>query len=93
VTGELRLAQGNGGAARCVHCGAEAVGPCASCEAPLCGDCCIITHGGAKPWAICRDCAATETSLARRWASVIAWVMAPIAILVLLLLILGWLTR
>jgi len=58
--------------------------------APLCGDCCIITHGGTKPFAVCRDCAANAgTSLRSGWVSVVLWLLLPIAGLAGLLLLLG----
>lgn len=41
---------------RCVHCGALAAGPCASCRKPVCGDCCTLTEGGVSVWAICLEC-------------------------------------
>ncbi len=44
------------GPAHCKHCGALAVGPCARCHEPVCGDCCVLTEGGAKVWAICLAC-------------------------------------
>lgn len=37
-------------------CGAEAVGPCASCRTFVCGDCCVLTEGGLETWAICVRC-------------------------------------
>ncbi len=76
--------------ATCVHCGELAAGPCARCEVPLCGACCIITEGGTKPYAICRDCAANRgTSLQRGWTAVVSWIALPIVVLVLALLVLG----
>jgi hypothetical protein len=42
--------------ARCVHCGKIAVGPCASCKKPVCGDCCTLTEGGLTTFAICLEC-------------------------------------
>ncbi|HVY46899.1 MAG TPA: hypothetical protein VHB21_13520 [Minicystis sp.] len=55
MSGALQHAGGDG-PARCTFCSAEAVGPCAACRAPVCGDCCTLTEGGAKTWAICLDC-------------------------------------
>src|SRR5689334_20231448 len=52
VTSELAL-HGEEPDARCVHCGRLAVGPCARCDAPVCGDCCVLTDGGARIYAIC----------------------------------------
>lgn len=41
---------------RCAICGAPAVGPCASCHAMVCGDCCVLTEGGVETHAICVRC-------------------------------------
>lgn len=94
MTGQLQVAGGGGDLARCVHCGVEAVGPCARCHVPLCGECCVIEDVGAKPWAICRDCDATGTGEDVRsgWWSVALWVGGPIVILALAVLLLAWLT-
>jgi hypothetical protein len=48
----------DGGApdARCKLCGKTAVGPCARCRSPVCGDCCELTDGGATTFAICLTC-------------------------------------
>ena len=65
------------------------MGPCASCHAPLCGDCCVLTEGGAKTWAICGRCEKSGgRSLAAGWWQVAAWVAAPILLLALVLLVL-----
>ncbi len=78
--------------ARCVDCGTLAVGPCARCRAPLCGDCCVLTAGGTKPYAICRRCEGrVGRSLKSAWWTVAWWLLAPILLLVALLLLLGWL--
>jgi hypothetical protein len=81
-----------GGYERCVHCGKLAVGPCARCRAPVCGDCCVLTEGGAKTYAICLGCdTRTGRSLQRAWGTVILWLLGPIVLLVAILLVLGWL--
>ena len=72
VTGELQLHDEDGDA-RCVHCGATAIGPCASCDRPVCGDCCVLTEGGARVYAICLGCnrhsgRSLTPGLARRWS-------------------------
>ncbi len=78
--------------ARCVHCGAVAVGPCARCRAPVCGDCCVLTEGGAGTWAICLACDRRGgRSLTRGWVTVIGWIALPIALLLALVVLLGWL--
>ena len=89
MTGQLQLAGGGGDEAKCVTCGAKAVGPCARCHAPVCGDCCELTEGGAHTWAICLACAGSGgRSLSRGWWQVGAWIAVPIALLALLVLLL-----
>jgi hypothetical protein len=86
MTGQLQLHGDSGPIAKCVVCGVQAVGPCARCHAPLCGDCCVITDGGAKPWAICPRCAKEGgSSLSTRWAGLLLWICIPIVALALLL--------
>ncbi|MBN2193962.1 MAG: hypothetical protein JW751_14195 [Polyangiaceae bacterium] len=83
----LTLGDPGPGHERCVHCGKLAVGPCARCHAPLCGDCCLLTEGGAKTYAICFACAERHgTNLTRAWWHVIGWFLVPIGALVLALL-------
>ena len=78
--------------ARCVHCGARAVGPCARCQSPICGDCCVLTEGGAKTYAICLACEQTiGRSLHASWWTVMGWLLFPILVLAGLVLLLGWL--
>jgi hypothetical protein len=71
-----------GGDERCSACGAVAVGPCARCGASVCGDCCVLTEGGATMWAICLRCdERAGRSLGRGWLVVLSWIAAPIALL------------
>jgi hypothetical protein len=85
---------GNGGYEHCIHCGALAVGPCARCEGPVCGDCCVLTAGGAKTYAICLGCERRAgSSLRRSWLIVISWFVVPILGLALLLFLLGLIAR
>jgi hypothetical protein len=84
---------GGGSPARCIRCGASAVGPCARCREPVCGDCCVLTEGGARIWAICLSCEDRGgRSLRSGWARVIGWIAAPILALALLVVLLAWLT-
>ena len=93
MTGELQLHDEDGDA-RCVHCGATAIGPCASCNRPVCGDCCVLTEGGARVYAICLGCNRhSGRSLRRAWLMVVAWVMGPLLILALAVVLLSWLTN
>jgi len=50
------MSSGDSPSARCSHCGATAVGPCARCHRPTCGDCCELTEGGATTFAVCLAC-------------------------------------
>ena len=91
--GEL-LAGGDGPVARCVRCGAVAVGPCATCKSPVCGDCCVLTEGGARVWAICLACERRGgTSLRGAWFSLLAWIALPLGALAALVALLAWLAE
>jgi len=84
MTGELRHVEDDSGE-RCVHCGARAAGPCASCHDPVCGDCTVLTEGGVKVWAICLACDGRKGKrLTRAWWGPLAWVVAFLAGLALL---------
>lgn len=90
---DLIPVDGNGGGIEhCVICGGKAVGPCARCELPVCGDCCVLTEGGAKTYAICLRCErGIGRSLRSAWLGVIGWILLPIALLFGLLVLLHWL--
>jgi hypothetical protein len=80
--------------ARCVSCGALAVGPCARCRNPVCGDCCVLTTGGTSTFAICLACErAGAGSLSAGWRVVLGWLLKPIlallGVLVVLYLLFG----
>jgi hypothetical protein len=76
--------------ARCSHCGALAVGPCARCRKLVCGDCCVLTEGGAKTYAICLRCDARGgRSLLSGWALVLAWIAVPMVLLAIAVVILA----
>lgn len=89
MSGDLQHVEDDG--ARCVHCGALAVGPCASCSAPLCGDCCIIEKGPAKAWAVCKRCAGRGTTVGRAWQGLAVWLGGLLLGLLVLTLAVGWL--
>lgn len=81
-------------AARCKHCGVQAVGPCARCHGPVCGDCCVLTEQSSKTFAICLACDERGgRSLAGGWWAVAGWLAGPIVLLVLALAVLQWLFR
>jgi len=89
VTGQLQLRDDGGGDARCVGCSALAVGPCARCHAPVCGDCCVLTESSAKTWAICLSCDGRGgRSLGGGWWHVALWVGGPIVVLAIAVLLL-----
>jgi len=73
-------AHGDGPAdARCVSCGALAVGPCARCRSPVCGDCCVLTTGGTTTFAVCVSCDRRGgSSLSQGWRLVLGWLLKPI---------------
>lgn len=60
-----------------MHCGARAAGPCATCHQPVCGDCCTLTEGGLRVFAICLECDRKGgRSLAPAWKSLLLWLLA-----------------
>lgn len=76
--------------ARCVHCGALAVGPCARCEAPVCGDCCVLTRGTTRVFAVCLGCnERAGNDLRRAWRGVLGWFLAPIVALAVAVVLLS----
>jgi hypothetical protein len=86
------LSSGDGPVARCKLCGAVAVGPCARCRSPVCGDCCALTEGGATTFAVCHRCVrAGGASLAPGWLGLLGWLglivlaLAGVAIVLVLL--------
>lgn len=85
MTGQLQGVGGGDPIALCICCGDTAVGPCARCREPVCGDCCVLTEGSAKVWAICLRCERRGgRSLGRGWAVVIGWIALPIVGLAIL---------
>ena len=86
VTGALQHAGGDGGVATCKHCDAVAVGPCARCHEPVCGDCCVLTKDSVGTWAICLACAEYRgKSLRSGWTQVVVWLLVPLGVVALLL--------
>lgn len=68
------IGAGDGDAARCALCGAEAAGPCARCRSPVCGDCCTLTEGGSTTFAICLRCERRSgASLRPAWLGLLGW--------------------
>ena len=73
-------AGGDGPVARCKLCEKTAVGPCARCRSPVCGDCCELTEGGATTFAVCLSCARRGgTTLRPAWLGLLGWIALIIA--------------
>jgi hypothetical protein len=95
MTGQLQGVGGGDPIALCTICGDRGVGPCARCREPVCGDCCVLTEGGAKVWAICLRCERRGgKSLMGRWWTVIGWIALPIVALAIVVALLeAWSRR
>jgi hypothetical protein len=79
-----------GGLEHCVRCGAVAAGPCARCHLPVCGDCCVLTEGGSRVWAICLACEDRGgRSLTHAWRGLLLWVIGILGVLALLVVAAG----
>jgi hypothetical protein len=93
----MQLADNSGGGAptaTCSRCGAVAVGPCARCRLPVCGDCCVLTEGGAKVYAICLACEDRGgRSLKRAWLGFIGWIAAPVLLLLIVVILIEVFSR
>lgn len=88
MTGELLVASEDG-TERCTFCPRDAAGPCASCHRPVCGECCTLTEGPAKTWAICLDCdRKKKRSLGGAWRGFGLWLVGLLVILALVVLLL-----
>ncbi len=80
--------------ARCFVCGAKAVGPCASCHRPVCGDCSVLTDGGLQVYAICVRCDRRGgRSLSRAWTGTLVWLVGILVALGLVVWLLETLGR
>lgn len=76
MSGELRTVGDDDDTERCAWCGAVAAGACARCQRSVCGDCCVLTTGGVRTWAICPDCDVRGGgSLRSEWITVGGWVL------------------
>lgn len=50
----------------------------------MCGDCCVLTTGGAETWAICLTCERHQgRSLRERWVSLLGFLLKPLVVLIL----------
>ena len=92
MSGQLQPVDGDS-PTRCSFCANEAAGPCASCERPVCGDCCTLTEGGVRTWAICLECDRKKgRSLGGAWGSLLTFVLTILAVLGAVVALLAWLS-
>jgi hypothetical protein len=92
VSGQLRLVSDDG-PERCSFCPRDAAGPCASCARPVCGECCTLTEGGVKVWAICLECDRKKgRSLDSAWGGFGLFLVGILAVLAAVVLLLEWLS-
>jgi len=92
MTGQLQTT-GDDAPARCAMCGALAAGPCARCHNPTCGDCCVLTEGGTKVFAICLRCERRGgRSLRGPWMLVLSWIALPILLLAIAVVLIAYLS-
>ena len=90
MSGELRHVEDDG-PLRCSFCSNEAAGPCATCKRPVCGDCCTLTEGGAKTWAICLECDRKGgRSLTRAWMGLGTWLVGILVLLAGAVALMAW---
>jgi hypothetical protein len=48
----------------------------------MCGDCVVLTEGGASLWAVCHACARRGgRSLSAGWIAALFWILVPIGVL------------
>jgi hypothetical protein len=88
------MSSGDPPSARCSHCGATAVGPCARCHRPTCGGCCELVEGGASTFAVCLACIKRGgSSLAGAYRGLLLWLAAGIVALAALAALLVMLRR
>jgi hypothetical protein len=56
----------------------------------VCGDCCTLTEGGVRVWAICLGCERRKgRSLSGAWRSLLLWLTAILVVLALATWLLG----
>ena len=76
---------------RCSFCSNEAAGPCASCARAVCGDCCTLTDGGVRTWAICLECDRKKgRSLTSAWGSFGLFLVGILVVLAAAVVALAW---
>lgn len=59
----------------------------------MCGNCCTLTEGGVKTWAICLECDRMKgSSLTGAWGSFGAFLIAILVVLAAAVALLAWLS-
>lgn len=59
----------------------------------MCGECCTLTEGGVKVWAICLECDRKKgRSLLGAWGGLLGFIGAILAALAAVVLLLAWLS-
>lgn len=92
MSSQLQLVDGDS-PTRCSFCSNEAAGPCATCERPVCGDCCTLTEGGVRTWAICLECDRKKgRSLSGAWSGFAMFLVAILAVLAAAVALMAWLS-
>jgi hypothetical protein len=92
VSGQLQHS-GDDGNERCAFCSNDAAGPCAGCGRSVCGDCCTLTEGGVKTWAICLECDRKKgNSLTSAWGGLGTMLIGILVLLAAIVALLGWLS-
>jgi hypothetical protein len=60
----------------------------------VCGECCTLTEGGVKVWAVCLDCDRRDRrdgrSLSKAWGGLTAWLVGILVVLALAVAAMGW---
>lgn len=93
MSGQLQRASDDG-PERCSFCSNEAAGPCASCARPVCGNCCTLTEGGVRTWAICLECDRKKgRSLQGAWGSFGLFLVAILVALAAAVALMAWLSN
>ena len=76
---------------RCCRCRRRpAAGPCARCRDLVCGDCSVLSSGGASLFAICTGCAAGGSSLRRPWMGFVMWLGGIVVVLAAIAAVLAY---
>lgn len=59
----------------------------------MCGDCCTLTEGGVKTWAVCLECDRKQgRSVKRAWGSFGMFLIGILVVLAAIVALLAWLS-